>query len=65
MISSISLAELRYGVECQVENRAEIEKALEGLLTDIPVRSCDEQAAVEMDKIPPPPARLPPFFKGG
>ena len=47
VISSITLAELRYGVECRAESRADIEKALEGLLTDVPVMSFDEQAAVD------------------
>ena len=47
VISSITLAELRYGVECRAESRVEIEKALEGLLTDVPVMPFDEQAAVD------------------
>ena len=47
MISAITLAELRYGVECRPENRAAVEHALEGLLADVPVMPFDEQAAVE------------------
>ncbi len=47
VISSITLAELRYGVECRSENRVAIEHALEGLLADVPVMPFDEQAAVD------------------
>ena len=47
VISSITLAELRYGVECRPENRAVIESALEGLFADVPVMPFDAQAAVD------------------
>lgn len=47
VISAITLAELRYGVECQTENRAAFENALRGLLADLPVMAFDENAAVD------------------
>ncbi len=47
VISAITLAELRYGIECRPENRAAIEHARAGLLADVPVMPVDEQAAVE------------------
>ena len=45
MMSSITLAELRYGVECHPESRATAETALLALLADIPVLAFDGDAA--------------------
>lgn len=45
MMSSITLAELRYGVECHPESRAAAETALLALLADIPVLAFDGDAA--------------------
>jgi tRNA(fMet)-specific endonuclease VapC len=47
VISAITLAELRYGVECKPESRAVLESALQGLLVDLPVMPFDAQAAVD------------------
>ena len=47
VISSITLAELRYGIECRPEDRAMLESALAGLLADIPVMPFDAHAAVD------------------
>ncbi|HUW51450.1 MAG TPA: type II toxin-antitoxin system VapC family toxin [Sulfuricella sp.] len=45
MMSSITLAELRYGVECRPESRDTAETALLALLTDVPVMAFDSDAA--------------------
>jgi len=45
MMSSITLAELRYGVECHPESRVAAETALLALLADVPVLAFDGDAA--------------------
>lgn len=45
MMSSITLAELRYGVECRPESRVAAETALLALLADVPVLAFDGDAA--------------------
>lgn len=45
MMSSITLAELRYGVECRPESRTTAEAALLALLADVPVMAFDGDAA--------------------
>ncbi len=47
VISSITLAELRYGVERRPESRLAAERALAALLTDLPVLPFDDVAAVD------------------
>lgn len=45
MMSSITLAELRYGVECHPESRVAAETALLALLADVPILAFDSDAA--------------------
>ena len=45
VMSSITYAELRYGVECRVENRAALAGLLDRLTADIPVLPLDREAA--------------------
>ncbi len=45
VISAITLAELRYGVECRADTRAQNERALSSLLEDIPAVPFDHCAA--------------------
>lgn len=45
-ISAITLAELRYGVECRAENRGAVAQALAALLEDVPVLPFDDEAAL-------------------
>ncbi|MDP2878801.1 MAG: type II toxin-antitoxin system VapC family toxin [Sulfuricella sp.] len=45
MMSSITLAELRYGVECHPASRTAAETALLALLADVPVLAFDGDAA--------------------
>ena len=45
MMSSITLAELRYGVECHPESHVAAETALLALLADVPVLAFDGDAA--------------------
>lgn len=47
VMSAITLAELRYGVECRPDSRAAAEQALAGLLEDVPVLPFDVDAAVD------------------
>jgi tRNA(fMet)-specific endonuclease VapC len=46
VISAISFAELRYGVECRTESRDVTERALAALIQDIPVLPFETDAAV-------------------
>jgi tRNA(fMet)-specific endonuclease VapC len=46
VMSAITLAELRFGVECAVESRERNERALEALLDAIPAAPFDAAAAV-------------------
>lgn len=46
VISAITLAELRYGVERHPDSRVAAERALDALLADIPVLPFDGDAAV-------------------
>jgi tRNA(fMet)-specific endonuclease VapC len=45
VMSAITLAELRFGVECQPETRAHNGRALDALLTDVPAITFNEDAA--------------------
>ncbi|MFA7241019.1 MAG: type II toxin-antitoxin system VapC family toxin [Sulfuricellaceae bacterium] len=45
VMSAITLAELRYGVERQPETRAHNQRALDALLTDVPALTFDENTA--------------------
>lgn len=45
-MSAITLAELRYGVECRAENRGAVAQALAALLEDVPVLPFDDEAAL-------------------
>ena len=45
IMSAITLAELRYGVECRPETRVHNQRALDALLTDVPAAMFNEEAA--------------------
>lgn len=45
VMSAITLAELRYGIECSGDNRQRNERALAALVEDIPVAPFDAAAA--------------------
>jgi tRNA(fMet)-specific endonuclease VapC len=45
VISAITLAELRFGIECQPEQRTRNERALTALLEDVPAVSFGDAAA--------------------
>jgi len=45
VMSSVTYAELRYGVECRFENKAALNDLLTRLTTDIPVLPLDREAA--------------------
>jgi tRNA(fMet)-specific endonuclease VapC len=50
-ISAITLAELRYGIECRPEIREAAERALAGLLEDVPALPFDGEAAASYGRV--------------